>query len=91
MAWRVPAGSLAPGATVTVAFLWPNNTYQGVQVVHAKPVPRGAGNISLIAPTTFRVSDARLSLELNGGYTYRITVTNEGPWESDWELVGGNV
>jgi hypothetical protein len=91
MAWSVPQGSLASGASLTVAVFWPRNAYQGVQVMHAKPVPTRAGDIIITAPATFRVSNMRLSIDLNGGYTYFVDVTNEGPWDSEWVLVGGAV
>jgi hypothetical protein len=91
MAWRFDAGTLNVGETTTWSFWWDNNAYKGIQVVQARALPEDAGPFRLILPALFEVSSPGIKLELNGGYTYSITVTNKGPWSTRYEIVGDEV
>jgi hypothetical protein len=91
MAWTFFAGNLMSGESARWSFWWDNNDYQGIQVIQARPIPVRSGDVTFIFPAELVVSDPGLKLELNGGYTYTITVTNRGPWSTDYEFVGDNV
>lgn len=92
MAWHFDAGTLSSGESVTWSFWWGSNAYQGIQVVQARAVPEDlGGGIQVIFPALFVVTEPGIKLELNGGYTYSVTVTNKGPWSTRYELVGGAV
>jgi hypothetical protein len=92
MAWRFFAGSLNPGQSTTWLFWWGNGRHQdkGIQVARARPIPHD-GEIRIITPAEFRVVSQGMKLELDGGYTYSVTVTNLGPWSSPYEIVGTGV
>jgi hypothetical protein len=91
MAWTVFAGHLSSGQSTRLRFAWGGNAYQGIQVVQARPRPQSSGGITFIFPAELVVTDPSLKLELNGGFSYAITVTNRGPWGTDFELVGDSV
>ena len=91
MAWSFDAGHLVPGASIRWAFWWGGepHQYQGIQVIQAKP--RRASGIVVLDSATLRVSSSELKMELDGGYTYFITVTNlEGNWYF-YDIVGAQV
>jgi hypothetical protein len=91
MAWTVFVGHLGSGQSARWILSWPNSDYRGIQVVQARALPQQSGEFKFIFPAELVVSDPGLKLELNGGYTYTITVTNRGPWGADYELVGDSV
>jgi hypothetical protein len=89
MAWSFFAGTLAPGSSTTWWFWWGDGPHEdkGIQVARARPIPQGV-DIKIITPAEFRVVSQGMKLELDGGYTYSVTVTNLGPWASTYEIVG---
>jgi len=92
MAWSFFAGNLGAGQSTRWSFWWDGNAYTGIQVTQARALPVDFGNgVKGIFPAELVVSDPGLKLELNGGYTYTITVTNRGPWGVDYEIVGDSV
>lgn len=92
MAWQFNGGYLEPGASIRWAFWWGRepHDYKGIQVVQAKP-RRYSNGITVVDSATLRVSDPELKLELDGGYTYFVTVTNlDGAWYF-YDVVGTRV
>lgn len=92
MAWHFDAGEIACGQTVRWAVWWGDgpHDYKGVQVIQARPLTTTTGGIEFIAPTELVVSEPSVKLELDGGYTYFVSVTNRG-WSTRYELRGNEV
>ena len=92
MAWSFDAGHLEPGTSIRWAFWWGGapHEYKGIQVVQAKP-RRFSNGITIIDSATLRVSSPELKLELDGGYTYFITVTNVNGSFYRYDIVGTQV
>lgn len=91
MAWSFYAGHLGVGQSTRWRFWWGGNAYQGIQVTQARALPRREGEIGFIFPAELVMSEPSLTLELNGGYSYAVTVTNRGPWDAEYEIVGDSV
>ncbi|HXJ83149.1 MAG TPA: hypothetical protein VMS64_31255 [Candidatus Methylomirabilis sp.] len=93
MAWSFFAGTLDPGKSATWWFWWGDGRHedQGIQVARARPLPNDAGDFKIITPAHFIVTDQGMKIELDGGYTYSITVTNLGPWACPYEIIGTGV
>ena len=91
--WSFFAGSLAPGASLTWWFWWGAGRHEdhGIQVARARPLPRDAGDFEIITPAEFVSTSQGMKIELDGGYTYTVTVTNHGPWECPYEIIGTGV
>lgn len=89
MAWSLNAGSIAAGQSVRWWLSWPS--WPGPELIVARALPTRTSDLEVTAPAELVVTDVSVKLELNGGYTYALSVTNRGPWGVPYELVGNAV
>ena len=96
MAWTLGGYHIGAGQTMIHWFHWGSNAvnsrpWQGIQVCAGKPVATNiGGGIKVQFPATLRMHDPDVIWTVEG-YTYRVQITNLGPFDTEYELTGGGV